>query len=88
MRDIGNILFFVGAALYFAAYIWAFVLASRVSSGWFVGMLFLGWLIYPFFSYKNWEKCKTNCMVMYGGLALCIVAFLILWATNPSRNFV
>ena len=88
MRDIGNVLFIVGAVLYFAAYIWAFVLASRVSPGWFVGMLFLGYLLYPFFAYKMWEKCKTNCMVMYGGLALCMAAFLILWATNPSRNLV
>lgn len=85
MRDIGNVIFIVGAILYFSAYIWAFVIASRVSGAWFIGMLFLGWLLYPFFAYKNWTGCKNNCLVMYGGVALCVVAFFILWATNPNK---
>ncbi len=85
MRDIGNVIFVAGAILYFSAYIWAFVIASRVSVSWFFGMVFLGWLLYPFFAYKNWEICKNNCMMMYGGVALCIIAFFILWATNLNK---
>ena len=85
MRDIGNVILIAGAILYFSAYIWAFVIASRVSVAWFIGMLFLGWLIYPFFAYKNWTVCKKNCLVMYGGVALFVIAFFILWATNPNK---
>lgn len=85
MRDVGNAIAIAAAIMYFSAYIWAFVLASRVSSGWFIGMLFFGWILYPFFAYKNWKIAKNNCKAVVLGLVLFVIAFLILWATNPNR---
>lgn len=84
MRDIGNVLGITGAIVYFSAYIWTFVLASRVSGRWFLAMMFLGWILYPYFAYKNWAIAKNNCKAIVLGLALFVISFFILWATNPN----
>ncbi len=84
MRDFGNVLLIAGAAVYFSAYIWAFVLAPRISSGWLLAMIFLGWILYPFFAYKNWKIVKNNCKAIVLGLVLLVISFVILWATNPN----
>jgi len=81
-----SIIGIAGVILYFSAYIWAFVIASRVSLAWFFGMVFLGWLLYPFFAYRNWAVCKINCLTMYGGVVLFAIAFLLIWATNPNMT--
>ena len=86
MRDVGNVIALAGLAVYFAAYVWAFVLASRVSSNWFIGMLFFDWLLYPVFAYKNWNIAKNNCIVIILGITLLAIGFVILWATNPYKN--
>ena len=88
MRDIGNIIGIAGAVVFFLAYIWAFVLASRVSGLWFVAMFFLGWILYPFFAYKSWPLAKNNCVAIVLGLVLLAISFVILWATNPNKPFV
>lgn len=67
----------LGVALFFGAYVWAFVLASRVSGRWLLAMLFLGYLLYPWFAAKHWGVAKRNTLVMLSGLAIVCGAIVI-----------
>lgn len=78
MTNILVILFWLGAALYFPAYVWAFVLAWRVSGGWFVGMLLFGYLLYPLLAYRHWALMRRNAFAFGGGLALMVAAIIML----------
>lgn len=78
MAEIATGVTWAGIALLAAAYVWAFVLASRVSAAWFLGMLFLGWLLYPIFAAKNWAIAKHNSALMATGVTLVLVGLTIL----------
>lgn len=70
MITVIEIFMWAGAAVLIAAYVWAFVLAWRVNGAWFMGMLFFGYLLYPFLAYNHWPLMRRNALAFGGGLAL------------------
>lgn len=85
MRDIGNAISIASIILLAVSYVWSLILGWRKSALWFVGLVFLWVVFYPFFVAKCWKEAKTNFMVFSTGLLLFAIAFLILAATNPYK---
>jgi hypothetical protein len=74
---ISLILLLAGIGVVVTAYVWSFVLAYRISLSWFLGMLFIGVLLYPWFASRNLPKMRGNLKAMGIGLAAIIMSLVI-----------
>lgn len=71
-----------GGALMVGAYIWSFVLASRVGIVWFLGLFFLGIVVYPVLVHRRWPMMRINFFAFIGGLGVLVVGLTLLAATR------
>jgi len=82
LREVGNIITWIGIILFACGYIWSFIIAWRVNKGLFI-LVLLFWIIgYPILLAMYWKQTKNNFYVVLAGLASFILAFVILAATK------
>ncbi len=82
LREVGNIISWIGIILFACGYIWSFIIAWRVNKGLFI-LVLLFWIIgYPILLAMYWKQTKNNFYVILASLANFILAFVILAATK------
>lgn len=85
MRDIGNILSYIGIAIITVTYVWSFIVGYRQSFWWLIGLFALWIFFYPAFVCFHWQKIRVNFYVFLVGFTITGISFYLLAATNPNN---
>jgi hypothetical protein len=66
-----------GAACVLVGWVWSMVVARKVSTLWFVGIVFVFIFTLPIFAVKHWDRAKYPFIVTIIGYLVALVSVLM-----------